>query len=129
MTPSNPALQAFAAIPIAPNVAAYSIIPVLGNGPLETADDGVVSYKSAHIDGVASELVIRNAGHSVQADPRAVAEVRRILLLHLSEACPQGCAPTPSADSPSVVPSPAAKAQPVARVASQRHQRNGLPVN
>jgi hypothetical protein len=29
----------------------------------------------------------------VQSDPRSVAEVRRILLLHLATACPKGCMP------------------------------------
>ncbi len=94
MTPDNPGLQAFAAIPIAPNVATNSIIPVLGDGPFADGDDGVVTYKSAHIDGVESELVIQPAAHSVQSDPRTVAEVRRILLLHLAKACPTGCIPT-----------------------------------
>ncbi|HEY2619526.1 MAG TPA: alpha/beta hydrolase [Acetobacteraceae bacterium] len=104
MTPENPVLQVFAALPISPNVAAHSIIPVLGDGPMEAGDDGVVTYKSAHIDGVESELVIPNAGHSVQSDPRTVDEVRRILLLHLAKACPQGCAP--AKDSPQVAVAP-----------------------
>jgi hypothetical protein len=46
----------------------------------------VVEYKSAHIDGVESELVV-NSGHSAQDNPRTVEEVRRILLQH--EACTQ----------------------------------------
>jgi pimeloyl-ACP methyl ester carboxylesterase len=49
MSPSNPLLQAFAAIPVSPEIAAHSIIAVRGNGPIETGDDGVVSYQSAHI--------------------------------------------------------------------------------
>jgi pimeloyl-ACP methyl ester carboxylesterase len=92
MTPSNPMLQAFAEIPISPDVAAHSIIAVRGDGPIETGTDGVVSYKSAHIGGVESELVVRS-GHSVQSNPHTVAEVRRILLLHLAKACPRGCGP------------------------------------
>jgi len=92
MSPSNPLLQTFAAIPVSPRVAAHSIIAVKGDGPVETGDDGVVSYQSAHIDEAASELVVRS-GHSVQSDPRTVAEVRRILLLHLAAACPKGCMP------------------------------------
>jgi pimeloyl-ACP methyl ester carboxylesterase len=92
MTPRNPILQAFAAIPISPNVAVNSIIAVQGNGPIETGSDGVVTYKSAHIEPVESELVVRS-GHSVQSNPQTVAEVRRILLLHLAEACPHGCGP------------------------------------
>ena len=91
MTPTNPALKAFAAIPVSPSVAAHSIIAVEGNGPVETGDDGVVSYQSAHIDEAQSELVVRS-GHSVQSNPHTVNEVRRILLLHLAENCVQGCA-------------------------------------
>jgi len=92
MTPDNPALQALASIPVSPKVAAHSIIAVEGDGPIETGDDGVVTYQSAHIPEAKSELVVRS-GHSVQGDPHTVAEVRRILLLHLAEACPQGCTP------------------------------------
>jgi hypothetical protein len=66
MSPSNPSLKAFAAIPVSPNVAAHSIIAVQGEGPIETGDDGVVSYQSAHIPEAVSELVIRS-GHSVHA--------------------------------------------------------------
>src|SRR5215470_16820934 len=92
MTPANPLLQAFAAIPVSPHIAAHSIIAVQGDGPVETGDDGVVTYQSAHIPEAVSELVVR-AGHSVQSDPQTVSEVRRILLLHLAEACPQSCVP------------------------------------
>jgi hypothetical protein len=35
-------------------------------GPLEEGSDGVVKYLSAHIDGVASEKIVRS-GHSTQA--------------------------------------------------------------
>jgi pimeloyl-ACP methyl ester carboxylesterase len=90
MSPSNPFLQAFAAIPVSPRVSAHSIIAVEGDGPVETGDDGVVTYQSAHIPEAKSELVIRS-GHSVQSNPYTVSEVRRILLLHLAAVCPRGC--------------------------------------
>jgi hypothetical protein len=99
MTPDNPALKALAAIPVSPKVAAHSIIAVEGDGPVETGDDGVVSYQSAHIPEAKSELVVRS-GHSVQSNPHTVAEVRRILLLHLAAACPQGCTPVAQTDRP-----------------------------
>jgi hypothetical protein len=99
MTPSNPVLQAFAAIPVSPNVAAHSIIAVNGDGPTETGDDGVVSYQSAHIPEAKSELVVRS-GHSMQDNPRTVAEVRRILLLDLAESCPHACAPATVENAP-----------------------------
>lgn len=79
MTPGSPLVTALAKTPLAPWVTANSIIPVKGDGPVEEGDDGVVKYTSAHIDGVESELVIRS-GHSVQSNPEAIEEVRRILL-------------------------------------------------
>jgi triacylglycerol esterase/lipase EstA (alpha/beta hydrolase family) len=81
MSPRNPFIKTLSIIPIDPGVDAYSIVAVKGNGPIETGDDGVVQYESAHIDGVKSELVVR-WDHSVQGQPEAILEVRRILLLN-----------------------------------------------
>jgi pimeloyl-ACP methyl ester carboxylesterase len=92
MTPGSPFIKTLAAIPVAPSVRANSIIAVEGDGPIETGNDGVVEYKSAHIDEAESEVVVRSS-HSVQSNPKTVAEVRRILLLQWSLACPQGCSP------------------------------------
>ena len=80
MSPGNPAIEALRKIPVAPGIDAHSIIPTLQDGPLMDRDDGVVEYKSAHIDGVASELVIEHSDHSTQSNPLTVREVRRILL-------------------------------------------------
>ena len=88
MSPGNPAIEALRKIPIAPGIDAHSIIPTLQDGPLETRNDGVVEYKSAHIDGVASELVIEGSGHSTQGNPLTVREVRRILLEELARGAP-----------------------------------------
>jgi pimeloyl-ACP methyl ester carboxylesterase len=107
MTPGSPLSTALATIPISPSVAANSIIAVLGNGPIQTGNDGVVTYQSAHLEGVESELVVRS-GHSVQGDPRTVAEVRRILLLHLAEVCPAGCSPTARTEGQLIALVPAA---------------------
>jgi hypothetical protein len=87
MRPGSRFLEALAATPIAPGIAAHSIIPVTGSGASENASDGVVTYRSAHIDGVESELVIPFSGHSVQGHPLATAEVRRILLEHATAVC------------------------------------------
>jgi pimeloyl-ACP methyl ester carboxylesterase len=81
MDASNPFIKTLSALPIAPGVHAHSIIPVQGSGPVEQGNDGVVEYKSAHIDGVESELVVRS-GHSTQATPATIEEVRRILYEH-----------------------------------------------
>ena len=82
MTPRSPFVQTLAELPIADGVAAHSIIAVQGTGDLETLDDGVVEYESAHIEDVESEVVIRS-GHSVQGHPLAISEVGRILREHL----------------------------------------------
>src|SRR5438067_7027688 len=109
MSPGNPAIEALRKIPVAPGIHAYSIIPTLQDGPLETRNDGVVEYKSAHIDGVESQLVIEHSEHSTQGNPLTVREVRRILLLHLAEACPRYC--TPITDRPPVAAGPTGKVQ------------------
>ncbi|MBK7976642.1 MAG: alpha/beta fold hydrolase [Deltaproteobacteria bacterium] len=84
MDPDNTFLQALATLPIASGVTAHSIVAVAGDGRVTDGDDGVVEYKSAHIDGVASELVVRS-GHSTQAEPATIEEVRRILHVHVDE--------------------------------------------
>jgi hypothetical protein len=83
MSPGNPVIGAVRAIPVAPGIHAHSIIPTLQDGPLMERNDGVVEYKSAHIDGVESELVIEHSGHSTQGNPLTVREVRRILIEQL----------------------------------------------
>lgn len=47
-----------------------------------TITDGIVPYKSAHLDGAISEKVIKG-GHSIQLKPESVLELRRILSQHL----------------------------------------------
>ncbi len=63
---------------------AHSIIPVLDERDLQKARDGVVEYKSAHVDYVESELIVRSP-HSCLNQPATVEEVRRILHEHLKE--------------------------------------------
>lgn len=82
MSPDNPILNALAAIPIESGVTAHSIIAVEGDGDPTEGDDGVVAYRSAHLEGVASEFIVRS-GHSSQDNPLTIEEVRRILLEHL----------------------------------------------
>jgi pimeloyl-ACP methyl ester carboxylesterase len=82
MTPGNPFLEGVAGIPVVEGVPYHSIIAVKPEFPvIEEGDDGVVKYTSAHLDGVASELVVRSS-HSTQAEPQTIQEVRRILHVH-----------------------------------------------
>ena len=79
MSPSNPFIQTLASIPVAPRVRVHSIVAVEEDEPLEIAGDGVVKYRSAHMENADSELIVRS-GHSVQGNPAAIEEIRRILL-------------------------------------------------
>ena len=97
MTPNSPLIRVLARIPVSPQVAAHSIIAVKGEGPVESGGDGVVKYASAHIDEAQSELVVRS-GHSCQADPRTIAEVRRILLEHAEQVCAEAGVVCPQSD-------------------------------
>lgn len=81
MTPGSPLITGLAPAPLAAGVIGHSIIAVKGSGPFQQDTDGVVAYSSAHLDGMASELVV-TSGHSVQQTPEAIEEVRRILMEH-----------------------------------------------
>ena len=64
-------------------IIAHSIIAVDNpEDPKAEWDDGVVAYSSAHIDGVASELV--HSGHW-RRNRRCHQEVRRILVENLKD--------------------------------------------
>ena len=82
MSPKNPALLGLAEIPLAPGIKGHSIISVQGDGDPTKGNDGVVEYKSAHVDYVESEFIVKS-GHSCQSHPLTIEEVRRILLLHI----------------------------------------------
>ena len=83
MSPDSEFIQLLASLPIAPGISSHSIIGVQ-KGPIEEGSDGVVTYASAHLDDVDSELVVKS-GHSSQSNPVVVEEIRRILIEHLGE--------------------------------------------
>ncbi len=94
MSPGHPFIRALSSIAVVPKVTAHSIVAVDDDGPLEEAGDGVVKYASAHLEGVASELVVRSPHSGMQAAPASVEEVRRIFLEHsATSACPLAPAP------------------------------------
>ena len=80
LAPGGMALKLLNALEL-PKIPYHTIV---GNteGTLPGGSDGVVEYASSHLDGAASEVVIKN-GHSVQQNPLAIQEIRRILLEHL----------------------------------------------
>ena len=81
MTPGSPVITLLGPAPLASGITGHSIIAVKGDGPFQQDTDGVVAFESAHLDGMASELVV-TSGHSVQQTAAAIEEVRRILLEH-----------------------------------------------
>jgi hypothetical protein len=82
MSPGHHFIRTLGDIPIDARIRAHSIIAVLGEVPLTSRTDGVVSYDSAHIEGVESEKVVRS-GHSTQGHPETIEETRRILREHI----------------------------------------------
>jgi pimeloyl-ACP methyl ester carboxylesterase len=83
MSPDNPLLKALAEIPLAPGVQGHSIIAVNTDGDPKLGNDGVVEFSSAHLDGMASEFIVKS-DHSSQLNPLAIDEVRRILVENLA---------------------------------------------
>jgi len=85
MAPESPFIKAISSMPVTPGVIVHSIIPVKNpDDQQEKWTDGVVKYTSAHIDDVASELIV-HSGHSAQDEPQTIEEVRRILIENLKE--------------------------------------------
>jgi triacylglycerol esterase/lipase EstA (alpha/beta hydrolase family) len=90
MSPGSRPLRVLGRLPVKPGIASHSIIAVkAGMDPVEDGNDGVVEYRSAHLDGVESELVVRSR-HSTQSNPNTINEVVRILKLHAAQSA---CAP------------------------------------
>ena len=84
LRPDNPFLAAYLNLPVRRGVPIHTIIaqtdPTVAK---EEGTDGIVAYKSAYLDGVASEKIMLNADHrSVLRDSQCVEEVWRILKLH-----------------------------------------------
>jgi hypothetical protein len=85
MNPNSSFSRTLAEIPVEPPVITHSIIPVTGVAPPYGQNDGVVTFESASIEEARSEFVVFGSGHSVQSNPEAIQEVRRILLEQLGE--------------------------------------------
>jgi len=83
MLPGHPFVRTLSESPLAPGVPAHSIIAVLGDGSPLLLNDGVVAYRSAHLEGVESEKIVKSS-HSMQSDPATILEVRRILREHVA---------------------------------------------
>jgi pimeloyl-ACP methyl ester carboxylesterase len=72
----NPLLSRLAALPI--KVPFHSIIGNRGIDKGVDSSDGVVPYRSSHLEGAESERIVP-AGHDLISNPATVAEIKRIL--------------------------------------------------
>jgi hypothetical protein len=80
LAPTNPMLKVLDTKPIsAPH---HSIIGDCGKGDTPNSTDGVVKYWSSHLSGALSEKIVPGP-HGACELPETIAELRRILHLHL----------------------------------------------
>jgi pimeloyl-ACP methyl ester carboxylesterase len=84
LIPGHPLLRGLCELEIDKSVRSHSIIADLRNPPGPGATDGIVPYSSSHLEGVASELVVRGL-HVCLNHPAVIGEVRRILLEHAGD--------------------------------------------
>jgi pimeloyl-ACP methyl ester carboxylesterase len=80
LKPSNPALPVINSVPI--TVPYHSVIGDRGRGDSPNSTDGVVPYWSSHLDGAQSEVIVPGP-HGACELPQTIAELDRILRLHL----------------------------------------------
>ncbi|HEX5010047.1 MAG TPA: hypothetical protein VFY71_06575 [Planctomycetota bacterium] len=108
MQPTNPFLMGLSSLTIDPSVHYHSIIAVTERATPETGDDGIVEYRSAHLEDAASEFVVTSS-HSCQANPLVIREVRRILLEQIAawDAARGATAPPPTPPAPAPAAPPA----------------------
>jgi pimeloyl-ACP methyl ester carboxylesterase len=82
LAPTNRFVIAINKIPITPHIPYHTIMGDRGRGDAPNSSDGIVPYWSSHMEGAESELIVPS-GHSAHQNPKAIAEVRRILMLNL----------------------------------------------
>lgn len=113
LSPNSAFLKAQADLPFPEGVTAHSIIGRRSGGDGPGGSDGVVPYSSAHVPGVASELIIGDSDHGVPARPAATREMYRILMEHLRAVDAAQAAPVvPSQSAPPSTTSSARSAAP-----------------
>lgn len=89
LAPDSPILPVLLHAEQPPWLKCHNIVGVLPDkgfiGSVAGGTDGVVSYESAHLDNVASELKVAADHLDVNRHPLSILEVRRILLEHLRD--------------------------------------------
>ena len=89
LSPESPIFPAMLRSERAPWVRYHNIIGMVPDEGLinrfSKGSDGVVSIESARVDHVDSEIVVESSHQDIHRKPRAILEVRRILVEHLDE--------------------------------------------
>jgi hypothetical protein len=86
LSPDSPALRTMNTVPI--QAPYHSIIGNRGKpGPLTDSSDGIVPYWSSHEDKALSEVIVPGP-HGLVNYPQNIAELKRILHVHLNTASP-----------------------------------------
>ncbi len=82
LEPENKMLQALSELKFSADANYYTICGNKNIAGVPGGTDGIVPYRSSHLDSAQSELIVQS-GHSVQDNPTAIEAVRKILLQHL----------------------------------------------
>ena len=90
LAPDSPVMPVMLTARAAPGVKYHNIVGVVsGHGVIGSVatkcGDGIVSFSSAHLDGVTSEETVDADHVHLHRHPRSILEVRRILIEHLNE--------------------------------------------
>jgi hypothetical protein len=80
LRPDARSIVAMNRLPIESAVTYYSIIGDRGENNSPNSSDGVVAYRSSHLDGSKSEKIVPYWHSYVHRSPEAITEVKRILL-------------------------------------------------
>jgi hypothetical protein len=89
LNPENRFVKTLATLPLAKGIPFHSVLGDRGKGgnrdhTKPISSDGIVPYWSSHMDGAESEIIIPS-GHWTNQHPQGIAEVKRILYLHLGK--------------------------------------------
>nr|WP_218280815.1 alpha/beta fold hydrolase [Verrucomicrobium spinosum] len=88
LAPNNRFVMNINTFPLTPGIPYNAIVGDRGKGGNKDktkpcCSDGIVPYWSSYLPGAESELTVPS-GHNAHQNPQAIAEVRRILLLHVA---------------------------------------------
>ena len=84
LSPQSISVQVTSKLPIWKDEKYHSIIGIRDADKGPGSSDGIVPYESSHLDGALSEYLVHDS-HTCVSNPYTIAEVKRLVLLHLKE--------------------------------------------